>query len=64
MAIQCNVANHENVRAIFEKAANAFGTIDIVIHAAGVLGPVSNIGDAPVEEWWSAFVSYDFMIHS
>ncbi|KAK5055423.1 hypothetical protein LTR84_013173 [Exophiala bonariae] len=55
MAIQCDVANHENVRAMFEKATKAFGTIDVVIHSAGVLGPVSNIGDAPVEEWWSAF---------
>lgn len=57
MAIQCDVASHDNVKALFEMAINAFGMVDVVIHAAGVLGPVSNIGDAPVEEWWSAFVS-------
>lgn len=60
MAIQCDVANHDNVKAMFERAINALGMVDVVIHAAGVLGPVSKIGDTPVEEWWSAFVSCEF----
>lgn len=56
MAVQCDVSLHDDVKAMFEKVIHTFGTVDVVVHAAGVLGPVTNIGDAPVDEWWSAFV--------
>lgn len=60
MAVQCDVSKCDDVKAMFDKVANTFGTVDVVVHAAGVLGPVANIGDAPIEEWWSAFVSRSF----
>jgi len=55
-AVQCDVSNHGDVEKLFEAAMQNFGKVDVVMHAAGVLGPVANVGDAPVDEWWSAFV--------
>lgn len=61
MAVQCDVSKYDDVKAMFDKVANTFGIVDVVVHAAGVLGPVTNIGNAPVGEWWSAFVSRLFI---
>lgn len=56
-AIATDVSREEDVDRLFKDAIEAFGRIDVVVHAAGVLGPVTNLGDAPVEDWWRAFVS-------
>ncbi|KEF52801.1 uncharacterized protein A1O9_11218 [Exophiala aquamarina CBS 119918] len=54
-AVQCDVSNYDEVKTLFETAAQSYGKVDVLVHAAGVLGPVTNVGDAPVDEWWSAF---------
>jgi len=51
-----DVSSEEDAKLLFDRAFDEFGSIDVVIHAAGVLGPVVNIGDSPVDEWWKAFV--------
>lgn len=42
---------------LFKQAIDNFGRVDVVVHSAGVLGPVANIGDVLVDAWWQAFVS-------
>lgn len=56
IAISTDVASESQVNNLFEEATNKFGRVDVVIHAAGVLGPIAHIGDASTDEWWKAFV--------
>ncbi|KAF4991691.1 hypothetical protein FGRMN_7664 [Fusarium graminum] len=55
LAISTDVSSEVEVGKLFQEAMKRFGRVDVVIHAAGVLGPIANIGDAPADEWWRAF---------
>lgn len=57
LAIATDVSSEAQVNKLFEEANTKFGRVDVVIHAAGVLGPIAKIGDASTDEWWRAFVS-------
>lgn len=57
LAISTDVSSETQVENLFKQAVEKFGRVDVVVHSAGVLGPVANIGDAPVDAWWQAFVS-------
>lgn len=46
----CDVRTYEQVRGLFEKAANAFGGVDILINNAGI-GSFRNVEELPVGEW-------------
>ncbi|KAF5681270.1 short chain dehydrogenase reductase [Fusarium heterosporum] len=54
-AISTDVSSEVEVNMLFQEAIKRFGRVDVVVHAAGVLGPIANIGDAPADEWWRAF---------
>ncbi|KAB5525529.1 hypothetical protein GE09DRAFT_1151660 [Coniochaeta sp. 2T2.1] len=54
LPVATDVSSPSDVEALFSAAANRFGRVDVVVHAAGVLGPVVSIADAPVDEWWRA----------
>lgn len=56
LTIATDVSSESDVRNLFQKAIQAFGKVDVVVHCAGVLGPLELIGDAPVDEWWQSFV--------
>ncbi|RVX67763.1 hypothetical protein B0A52_07886 [Exophiala mesophila] len=55
LAVPCDVSSLEDTEHLFDQAMASFGRIDVVVHAAGVLGPVNNVGDTPVDDWWRAF---------
>ncbi|KAK4067291.1 uncharacterized protein Triagg1_7734 [Trichoderma aggressivum f. europaeum] len=55
LPIATDVSSETDVRNLFQRAIQAFGKIDVVVHCAGVLGPLELIGDAPVDEWWQCF---------
>lgn len=55
-AIQADVSSSSQVDTLFEQVISTFGRIDIVVHCAGVLGPLEKLGDAPVDAWSTAFV--------
>lgn len=57
LAVAADVASEEDVQRLFDSAFDHFVKVDVVIHAAGVLGPVTNVGESPVQDWWRAFVS-------
>jgi 3-oxoacyl-[acyl-carrier protein] reductase len=47
VAVQADVANPEDVEGLFDKAATALGTVDVVVHCAGIM-PLGSIGDNDV----------------
>jgi NAD(P)-dependent dehydrogenase (short-subunit alcohol dehydrogenase family) len=52
-----DVSVERDVDKIFEIAATQLpGHIDVVIHSAGVLGPMASIGDVDAAQWWDAVV--------
>lgn len=56
LAVPTDVSSENQVDQLFAQAVTKFGQVDVVVHAAGVLGPIANLGDAPVDAWWKAFV--------
>ena len=54
LSVTANILNEEDVESLFKKATDAFGTIDVVTHAAGSMfgGPV---GDASPELWFKDY---------
>ncbi|KAK5991904.1 Short chain dehydrogenase citE-like protein [Cladobotryum mycophilum] len=55
LQVVADMSSQADVHRLFEKAIETFGRVDVVVHCAGVLGPLANIGDTVVHEWWSAF---------
>ena len=50
IAVQGDVANHEDMKRLFEEAERAFGHIDVVVNSAGIM-PLSRIDDLNLEEF-------------
>jgi 3-oxoacyl-[acyl-carrier protein] reductase len=48
LAVQADVANHDDVKQLFEKTLKAFGQIDVVVNNAGIM-PLSPIAKGDVE---------------
>jgi len=57
LAIPTDVSSESDVKRLFDTTLRHFGRVDVVVHSAGVLGPVQNIGGSTVEDWWKAFVN-------
>ncbi|KAL7957853.1 hypothetical protein V8C34DRAFT_169584 [Trichoderma compactum] len=55
LPIATDVSSETDVHNLLQRALGAFVKIDVVVHCAGVLGPLEPIGDAPVDEWWRSF---------
>lgn len=51
LAIPCDVSRYWEVEAAMNATKEAFGSIDIVINNAGVIDPITHIGDADPEAW-------------
>ena len=50
-AAACDVADYAQVVRAVDIAVSAFGGIDIVVNNAGVIEPISRLGDADPEAW-------------
>lgn len=46
----CDVRNYDNVRSLFSRVRQAFGTLDILVNNAGI-GSHANVSEMSVEEW-------------
>ncbi|KAI1608142.1 hypothetical protein EDD36DRAFT_106223 [Exophiala viscosa] len=55
LAVPTDVSSESDVKQLFDTTLRHFGRVDVVVHCAGVLGPVENTGDTTVEDWWKAF---------
>ena len=58
-----DVSDEADVRRLFEvgttdvRQCGVGGAIDVVVHAAGVMGPLASVGEVGVDLWWDAVVS-------
>lgn len=48
MAVQADVARPDQVAALFEQTASAYGRVDVVVHTAGIM-PLSPIADGDMD---------------
>ncbi|KAK4941888.1 hypothetical protein LTR10_018218 [Elasticomyces elasticus] len=55
LAVPTDVSSESDVKRLFDTTLRQFGRVDVVVHSAGILGPVKNIGDSAVDHWWNAF---------
>ncbi|HVI85008.1 MAG TPA: SDR family NAD(P)-dependent oxidoreductase, partial [bacterium] len=46
-----DVSEPGDVARIFDAAAKEFGRLDVLVNAAGVLGPIGSLWDVAAEEW-------------
>tara|TARA_B110000977_G_scaffold136628_1_gene173534 strand:+ start:492 stop:1241 length:750 start_codon:yes stop_codon:yes gene_type:complete len=51
IAIPCNVARYGEMSAAVETTVQVFGGLDVLINNAGVVDPISYLGDADPEAW-------------
>ncbi len=51
MAVTCDVADADQVAQLARHALDAFGTVEILVNNAGVLGPIGLTEHASIEEW-------------
>lgn len=49
--IICDVSNYTQVQKAIEKTVSQFGTLDIALNNAGILGTSSKLGDMTEEAW-------------
>ncbi|KAF2711925.1 NAD(P)-binding protein [Pleomassaria siparia CBS 279.74] len=53
-----SITNEADVQSIFAKAIEKFGSVDVVVNAAGGMAPNALIGDMEPAVWWE-----DFEVH-
>jgi NAD(P)-dependent dehydrogenase (short-subunit alcohol dehydrogenase family) len=51
LAIKVDVADHDQVKKMVDKAVAEMGSIDVLVNCAGVSGTPANIHSMPVEDW-------------
>ena len=52
VAVQADVSDYASVKAAFDKASAALGTVSILVNNAGMAGPTDRMGRSP--EFWEA----------
>lgn len=50
-AVECDVRDPAQVRALFAEAASITGRVDVLINNAGVPGPVAELADVDLDAW-------------
>lgn len=53
-----SITDEADVKSIFTKAVEKFGTVDVVINTAGGMDPNSLIGEVEPTKWWDDFVGF------
>lgn len=51
IAIPCNVARYGEMSAAVATTVQVFGGLDVLINNAGVVDPISHLGDADPDDW-------------
>lgn len=50
-ATVCDVANYEQVQAVFNEVASHYGKLDLLVNNAGIAGPTAKVEDINPQEW-------------
>ncbi|MFK7750960.1 MAG: SDR family oxidoreductase [Sedimentitalea sp.] len=51
MALSCDVGDYDQLSGAITAAHDRFGSIDVLINNAGVIEPISHLGDADPADW-------------
>ncbi|PID87305.1 MAG: short-chain dehydrogenase [Chloroflexi bacterium] len=51
LAVPGDISKHEDCRQLVEKTLNNFGSIDSIVHNAGILEPIKTIAEVDPAEW-------------
>src|SRR3954466_12372812 len=51
LEVQTDVSDQASVQALFTKAKNAFGRVDVLFNNAGIGAPAMPLEDLPLETW-------------
>ena len=51
LAVQCDVANYEEVKLAVDQAVKYFGGIDILVNNAGIIEPIAMLENSDPEAW-------------
>lgn len=64
IAVQADVADEKAIAGVFDQAEEAFGGIDVVVHAAGrmVLAPVADLDLADLDEMYRTNIRGTFVV--
>lgn len=54
LAVPCDVSNYKEVEAAINAAVEKFGSLDVLINNAGVVGPISMLTTSDPETWGQA----------
>ena len=49
--IACDVANWDDMQAVFDLCESSYGSVDILVNNAGVIEPIARIGDSDPAAW-------------
>ena len=63
VAVQADVGDHASVKAAFDKASDALGTITLLVNNAGNAGPDATMGHSP-QFWETAPEEWDRYFHT
>lgn len=55
LSVVCDVASEQQVRGLVHQALDAFGSIEILVNNAGVLGPTGKTEEVDLDEWRRTF---------
>ncbi|NQV59823.1 MAG: SDR family oxidoreductase [Alphaproteobacteria bacterium] len=63
-ALACDVSQYGDVAAAVARCQEAFGRLDILINNAGVIEPITRLGDSDPEQWGrAADINYKGVYH-
>ncbi|MEQ8403253.1 MAG: SDR family oxidoreductase [Roseitalea porphyridii] len=54
IAMTCDVADHASVKALVDRALDAFGAVDLLVNNAGVINPIARLSESEPEAWDAA----------
>lgn len=54
LAVKCDVADYQSVKAAVGLAVSAFGPIDVLINNAGTIDPIGHLPDDDIDGWHRA----------
>jgi NAD(P)-dependent dehydrogenase (short-subunit alcohol dehydrogenase family) len=51
IGVQADVGSKDDVERVFEKTAETFGEVDVLVNAAGIQGPIGFLAENSIDDW-------------
>lgn len=64
LAVETDVADRDSARSLVNAAVETFGTVDVAVNNAAIIGPLMPFADIPLEQWRSLMsINLDGVFH-